>query len=248
MRNAGVVVARVLSKLQKTAKPGISTGRLDAIASEMSIEAGAEMLFKGVRNPNAKIPFPGAICTSINEQIVHGIPSDDTILKEGDIISIDFGVRLKGYCADSAVTVAIGQVAEDRNKLVEATRRTLQVAIDNVAPGLKWSSIARKMQKYAESQGFYVVRDFVGHGIGTQMHAEPRVPNFVDDGVQADDFVLEEGMILDVEPMVNAGTWKARTLEDGWTVVTKDGKCSAHFEHTIAILKNGCEVLTIESI
>ncbi len=248
IRRAGSVVAGVLSKLQKIAKPGISTGYLDVVAAEISVEADAETLFKGVRNPNAEIAFPGAICASINEQIVHGIPSEDIRLKEGDILSIDFGVRLNGYCGDSAITVAIGQVTEDKHKLIETTKQVLQIAVDNAAPGLKWSSIARKMQEYAESQGFFVVRDFVGHGIGTQMHEEPRVPNFVDNEVQADDFVLEEGMILAIEPMINVGTWKTRTLKDGWTVVTRDGKCSAHFEHTVAIMKNGCEVLTVKSI
>jgi methionyl aminopeptidase len=212
----------------------------------MATEAGAEALFKGVRSPHARIPFPGAICASINEQVVHGIPSEDTKLKEGDILSIDFGVRLEGYCGDAAITVAIGKVSEDKRRLMDVTKRALDIAIEKAAPAVKWSQIAAQMQQYAESAGFSVVRDFVGHGIGRKMHEEPRVPNFVSDDLLANDTVLTEGMVLAVEPMINAGTSAVRTVKNGWTVVTKDGKCSAHFEHTIAIVKSGCEVLTVK--
>jgi methionyl aminopeptidase len=244
MRKAGAVVADVLSELQKAAKPGVTTGHLDAIATRMTADAGAEALFRGVRSSQAKRPFPGAICASVNEQVVHGIPSEETVLREGDILSVDFGVRLSGYCGDAAVTVPIGEIAPDKRRLIEVTKGVLDLAIAQAKPGVRWSAIAGKMQHYAESAGFSVVRDFVGHGIGTKMHEDPKVPNFVSDELLADDIVLVEGMILAIEPMITAGKYAVRTLPNGWTVVTRDGKCSAHFEHTIAVVKGGCEVLT----
>jgi len=244
IRKAGAVVADVLSKLQEIAEPGVTTAQLDAVASQMTADAGATALFKGVRNPLSRTLFPGAICASLNEQVVHGIPSEDTKLKSGQILSVDFGVRLDGYCGDAAVTIAIGKIPKHKHKLMDVTRHVLDIAVATAAPAVKWSRIAAQMQRYAESAGFSVVKDFVGHGIGRKMHEEPRLPNFVSDDLLANDIVLTEGMILAVEPMINAGTSAVRTLKNGWTVVTKDGKCSAHFEHTIAIVKNGCEVLT----
>jgi methionyl aminopeptidase len=244
MRQAGAVVAGVLSELQRIAAPGVTTGHLDSVALRMAAEAGADALFKGVRSPQARKPFPGAICASINDEVVHGIPSDAVSLKDGDILSIDFGVRLNGYCGDSAVTVAIGSISADNRRLMDATRGALDVAISMARPGVKWSQVAARMQKHAESAGFSVVRDFVGHGIGTRMHEDPKVPNFVSEDLLDDDILLTEGMVIAVEPMVNAGGYAVRTLGNGWTVVTKDGRFSAHFEHTIAIVKGGCEVLT----
>ncbi|MHC4708693.1 MAG: type I methionyl aminopeptidase [Planctomycetota bacterium] len=229
VRKAGKVVADVLSKLQEIAVPGVTTAQLDAVAAQMTADAGAQALFRGVRSPVARTPFPACICTSVNEQVVHGIPANRVKLKNGDILSIDYGVKLDGYCADAAVTVPVGEISEHMKSV----------------PGIKWSQIAAEMQNYAESAGFAVVKDFVGHGIGREMHEEPRVPNFVSEDLLADDIVLAEGMILAVEPMINAGTSEVRTLKNGWTVITADGKCSAHFEHTIAIVKNGCEVMTM---
>lgn len=246
MRQAGAVVAGVLSELQRIAAPGVTTAHLDGVALQMTADAGAEALFKGVRSPQARKPFPGAICASLNEEVVHGIPSETTVLKEGDILSVDFGVRLNGYCGDSAVTVPIGRVPETSRRLMEVTRETLEIAISTARPGVKWSQVAGMMQKHAEAAGFSVVRDFVGHGIGTRMHEDPKVPNFVSRDLLEDDILLTEGMVLAVEPMINAGGYGVRTLGNGWTVVTKDGKCSAHFEHTIAIVKGGCQVLTKE--
>ena len=246
MRRAGAVVADVLSKLEEVAEPGVTTGQLDSMALQISADAGVEPLFKGVRSPYAQMPFPGAICASVNEQVVHGIPSADVKLKDGDILSIDFGVRLDGYCGDSAITVAVGEISEDKRRLMDVTKHALDIAIARVAPAVKWSWIAAEMQHCVESAGFSVVKDFVGHGIGKKMHEEPRVPNFVSDELLADDIVLTEGMVIAVEPMINIGTGAVRTLKNGWTVVTKDGKCSAHFEHTIAIMGNGCEVLTVK--
>jgi methionyl aminopeptidase len=244
IRKAGDVVAAVLSKLQKIAEPGVTTAELDAVASRMTADAGAEALFKGVGNPVALEPFPACICASINEQVVHGIPSRRVRLKDGDLLSIDFGVRLGGYCGDAAVTMAVGEVDADKEHLMDVTKCALDIAIRDAAPGVKWSSVAGRMQSYAEIAGFSVVRDFVGHGIGSKMHEEPRVPNFVSEELLTEDILLAEGMILAVEPMINAGSSEVRTLKNGWTVVTKDGKCSAHFEHTIGIVKGGCEVLT----
>ena len=244
MRESGKVVADVLLKLQEMAEPGISTGRLNEISLEMAHKAGAEALFKGVRSSAASIPFPGAICASINEQIVHGIPSNDCLLKEGDIVSIDFGIRLNGYCGDSAVTVPVGSITEEDQRLVNVTREVLDIAVKQSGPGIKWSQVATVMQAHAEDAGFSVVKDFVGHGIGRQMHEEPKVPNYVSRELLANDILLKEGMILAVEPMVNAGGDGTRMLRDGWTVVTRDMKKSAHFEHTIAIVADGCEVLT----
>jgi methionyl aminopeptidase len=211
----------------------------------MTKEAGAEALFTGVRSPVSNTPFPGAICASINEQVVHGIPSENTRLRDGDILSVDFGVRLDGYCGDAAVTIPIGRVSEDKRKLLDVTEHVLGIATEKSKPSVRWSQVAAEMQQYAESAGFSVVRDFVGHGIGREMHEEPKVPNFVSSELLADDIVLTEGMVLAVEPMINAGSCAVRTLKNGWTVVTRDKKCSAHFEHTIVITADGCEVLTV---
>ena len=242
---AGAIVACVLLELQAAAEPGISTGRLDRIAEEITLSAGAEALFKGVKNPLARRPFPGTICASLNEQVVHGIPSEGAVLKDGDVLSIDYGVRLNGYCGDAAVSIGIGSISADKQKLIDVTRGVLDIAIEKSAPAVKWSHVAAAMQNYAESAGFSVVTDFVGHGIGTRMHEEPRVPNFVSEELLANDIILQEGMVLAVEPMINAGSRAVETLKDGWTVVTKDKKCSAHFEHTIVIVKDGCKVLTV---
>jgi len=244
IRRASIVVAEVLSQLQKIAEPGVTTAQLDSAALQMTADVGAQALFKGVRSPYARIPFPGAICASVNEQVVHGIPSADTKLEEGDILSIDFGVKLDGYCGDAAVTIAIGEVSESKRRLMDVTKHVLDIAVATAAPEVKWSQVAAKMQDYAESAGFSVVRDFVGHGIGREMHEEPRLPNFVSNDLLANDIILSEGMVLAVEPMINSGTSAVRTLRNGWTVVTKDSRCSAHFEHTIVIVKDGCEVLT----
>lgn len=244
LRKAGSLVAKVLSKLKEDAKPGVSTAELDEIALEMTHQAGAIALFKGFPCPYMNRPFPGAICASVNEQLVHGIPSKKVILKEGDILSVDFGIKLNGYCGDSAVTIGIGQIAPDRQKLLDVTQQLLDIAIQQMAPGVKWSTIAGEMERVAKEAGFSIVKDYVGHGIGTEMHEDPKVPNFVSRELLRDDIVLKEGVVLAVEPMVNMGRAGVRTLPDGWTVVTKDKKCSAHIEHTIAVVSDGCEVLT----
>ncbi|MHC5060012.1 MAG: type I methionyl aminopeptidase [Planctomycetota bacterium] len=244
LRSAGLVVAEVLSKMQNIAKAGMSTARLDELATEITVSAGGQALFKGVESPYAKRPFPGTICASINEQVVHGIPSKAIKLKDGDLLSVDYGIKLAGYCGDAAITFGIGKVTPQKQKLIDVTKELLDIAIAISAPGLKWSEVAGRMEKCAARAGFSVVKDFVGHGIGREMHEDPKIPNFVSKDLLRNDILLREGMILAVEPMVNMGGSTVRTLKDGWTVVTKDGKCSAHFEHTIAIVKSGCEVLT----
>ncbi len=247
MRDAGAIVADVLSKLKEIAEPGMSTLDLDNVATDMAKQAGADTLFKGVRSPHAKKPFPGAICASVNHEVVHGIPSADCILEDGDILSVDFGVRINGYCGDSAVTIGIGSVGPERQQLMDVTKHLLDIAVQESKPGVFWSSVAEKMQKYAEKAGYGVVRDFVGHGIGTEMHEDPKVPNFVSRELVSDDILLAEGLVLAIEPMVNVGSHSVRTLANGWTVVTADQKSSAHFEHTVAITKGGCDVLTSAS-
>jgi methionyl aminopeptidase len=244
LRKAGAVVAEVLLQIKEAVEPGISTWELDQLAMDITNAAGAKALFKGVESPYAKRPFPGTICASVNEQVVHGIPAKRFKVHEGDILSVDFGVKLEGYCGDAAVTIGVGQILQERQQLIDATKRLLDIAIDRSAPGIKWSEIAGQMESSAKSAGFSVVEDFVGHGIGTEMHEDPKVPNFVSDELLRKDIVLKEGMVLAVEPMVNMGSGAVKLARDGWTVVTKDGKCSAHFEHTIVIVKGGCEVLT----
>ena len=246
MRRAGFVVADVLSKLKEVARPSVTTAQLNSIAEEMTAGAGAKALFKGVKSPVGRNPFPGAICSSVNEQIVHGIPSQDVVLRDGDILSVDFGVLLDGYCADAALTVGIGEISRSNCRLIDVTSGVLDIAIEMAEPGVKWSQIAERMQICVEKAGFSVVKEFVGHGIGRKMHEDPKVPNFVSDELLADDIILAEGRVLAIEPMVNAGTDRTRVLKDGWTVVTKDKKNSAHFEHTIAIVEKGCEVLTLK--
>ncbi len=246
MAKAGSVVADVLLKLKETAQPGITTAALNQVALDMTETAGAQALFKGVRNPYARRPFPGAICASINDQLVHGIPSEKVVLADGDILSVDFGIRLDGYCADAAVTMGIGTVSPHKQRLMDVTRAVLDISIQMAKPGVRWSTIASKMQRYAEKAGYSVVRDFVGHGIGARMHEDPKVPNFVSTELLREDILLKEGMTLAIEPMINEGSYQVKTLPDGWTVVTQDGKCAAHYEHTIAIVKNGCNVLTLK--
>ena len=241
MRDAGRLVHQVLADLAQMARPGVTTAELDRQAERMCRQQGAQCLFKGVPGPGG--PFPGNICCSINEQVVHGIPGPRSIAA-GDLVSLDFGVRLRGYCGDAATTLEIGPVDADRRRLVETTRRALEIAVETAGPGVRWSQVAGAMQKCAEDEGFGVVRQFVGHGIGTEMHEDPKLPNFVSPGLLRNDIVLRKGMVLAVEPMINMGTAEVRILEDGWTVVTKDGKPSAHFEHMLAITDDAVDVLT----
>jgi len=245
MRASGRLVHEILTAIRAAVKPGVSTGELDRIADEMIGSAGAEALFKGQKTAQAKMPYPSAICASVNEEVVHGIPGPRA-LDAGDIVSVDVGVRLNGYCGDSAVTIPVGEVSPQAQRLMEVTRHLLEIAMEQMGPGRRWSEVAGKMQASAEQAGFSVVRDFVGHGIGREMWEDPKVPNFVDRRHRQNDIHLEPGLVLAVEPMVNAGTSKVQYAPDGlgWTVVTRDGKLAAHFEHTLAVTEDGVEVLT----
>ena len=241
MRQAGSVVHQVLSRLGEMVAPGVTTGELDAEAERLTRDLGAEALFKGV--PGKGGPFPGTICVSINEQVVHGIPSK-RVIRNGDIVSVDYGCRLDGYCSDAAETFIAGDVDRDTGRLVSVTRKSLRIAVESVNPGGRWSQVARKMQEYIESEGFSVVREFVGHGIGREMHEDPKVPNFVSRDLLSRDILLEEGLVIAIEPMVAMGRPEVLVERDGWTVVTKDSKPSAHFEHTVAVTADGVQVLT----
>lgn len=244
MRQAGRLVHDVLSELEAMVKPGVTTGALNEVAERRIADAGATALFKGVENPQARFAFPAALCTSVNEEVVHGIPGERA-LRDGDIVSVDCGVRLNGYCGDSARTFAVGRVGEDVRRLLDVTSGSLELAIDEIRAGRMWSEVARKLQRYVEDKGMTVVRDFVGHGIGQAMHEEPKVPNYADGKQAASDFRLEPNMTLAIEPMVNLGTHEVRFGDrDRWAVVTRDGKYAAHFEHTVAVTENGAEVLT----
>ena len=241
MRRAGRIVRQALDRLEEMIRPGVTTEELNAESERITLESGAECLFKGV--PGRGGPFPASICASLNEQVVHGIPGRRRI-QDGDIVSIDFGVRLDGWCGDAAMTYIVGQVSQKTRHLVEVTRNSLVLAVEMMRPGEKWSRIAGVMQGYVETEGFSVVREFVGHGIGVDMHEDPKVPNFVSRELLARDIVLAEGMVLAVEPMVNMGSPAVEYAADGWTVLTRDGKPSAHFEHTVAVTAKGATVLT----
>ena len=243
MRSAGRIVRMVLDKLAEIIKPGITTAELDAEAERLCLAHGGKCLFKGVPGRPGAGPFPGAICASIDDEVVHGIPSDRSI-SDGQIISVDFGVELDGWCGDAAETYIVGDVAVGTRHLVDVTRNALAMAVAMMRPGEKWSRVAAVMQDYVESEGFHVVREFVGHGIGRGMHEDPKVPNYASRELARRDIDLVPGLVLAVEPMVNFGTTDVEYASDGWTVETCDRKPSAHFEHTLAITEDGVTVLT----
>ena len=239
MRQAGRIVGEGLKILREMVRPGITTADLDAAFEKHVLASDARPTFKGYRG------FPASICASINEEVVHGIPSTNRLLKEGDIISIDAGATYKGYVGDAAVTVGVGKITDRAQRLIDVTRESLEAAIVSVAPGTRLSQIGATIQRYAEERGYSVVRDYVGHGIGTSMHEAPQVPNFYDpDHLENYEYILKPGIVIAIEPMVNEGTHRVHTLKDDWTVVTNDKKLSALFEHTIAVTKDGHEVLT----
>jgi methionyl aminopeptidase len=238
MRRAGKVVAEMHEVCIRAAKPGATTAQVDKVAREVIERRGARSNFLGYGSP----PFPGVVCTSPNEVIVHGIPADDVVLAEGDILSIDCGAIIEGWHADAAVTVPVGEVDEESKRLIEVTRKSLEAAIENVVEGRRLGDVGAAVEEVAEGGGFSIVREYVGHGIGTAMHEEPQVPNY---GPPHRGLKLKEGLVLAIEPMVNAGGAETETLADGWTVVTRDRRRSAHFEHTIAVTAHGPEVLTL---
>lgn len=243
MRKAGLVVWEALKLAESMVAPGRTTGQIDAAVEQLFRQRGVTPLFKGVPG---RVPFPAVTCTSVNEEVVHGIPGPRE-LKEGDIISIDTGCKLGGWCGDAAVTFPVGEVAPRVRKLLEVTRRALEMAIELLGQKSRWSEIAREMETFVRDHGFSVVKDFVGHGIGQSMHEDPQVPNFVGRQLlRGGDFAIQPGLVIAVEPMVNMGTERVHVLADHWTQVTSDGKPSAHFEHTIAITESGPYVLTAE--
>lgn len=241
MRKAGLMVWHAHQVAQSLLKPGVTTGEIDAAVEEFFLKHGAEPLFKGVPG---RVPFPAVTCMSVNEEVVHGIPGPRKLV-EGDIVSIDTGCKVNGWCGDAAVTHAIGTIDPEVQRLVDVTKQTLDLAIDLMGKKTFWSDVAVEMERCAKSAGFTVVEAFVGHGIGREMHEDPQVPNFVSDQLRRNgDFRLVPGLVIAVEPMVNMGTKKVRTMPDHWTQVTADKKPSAHFEHTIAVTESGPVALT----
>ncbi len=235
MRDAGRVVREILDALAEAVAPGVSTHELDRLAEDLIYKKGAKPAFKGYHG------FPACLCASINEEVVHGIPSKKRKLAEGDLMKLDFGVSMKGYFGDAAVTVPVGKVSPEAAALLEATRESLHQGILQMVPGKRVGDIGFAVQSYVEARGYSVVRDFVGHGIGKQLHELPQVPNF---GQASTGAKLRPGLVLAIEPMVNVGTHKIEVLDDDWTAVTLDRKLSAHFEHTIVVTEEGPEILT----
>ncbi|HVT60195.1 MAG TPA: type I methionyl aminopeptidase [Thermoanaerobaculia bacterium] len=238
MRQAGLIVWEAHREAAKRIEPGVTTAEINEVVDSVIARNGAIALFKGV--PGA-VPFPAATCISINEEIVHGIPGPRK-LREGQIVSVDIGVRLDGWCADAATTHAVGAITPEAQKLLEITEGTLRLAIRNIAPKKRWAQVARVMERYVVNAGFHVIRDLAGHGIGRAMWERPSVPNYASGNTN--DFKLRPGMVLAVEPMVTTGTHEIRGMPDHWTYVTADGGLAAHFEHTIAITEHGPWVLT----
>ena len=235
LRRVNHLVAQILAELRTMVGPGVTTQDIDALAEQRVREAGAEPAFKGYHG------YPATVCASVNEQVVHGIPSKRALV-EGDILSIDMGAKLDGFYGDSAVTVAVGAVAPEAAELLRVTEESLFRAIDAVKPGARVSDIGAAVQQHVEAHGFSVVREFVGHGIGTSLHEEPQIANY---GPAGRGPRLAEGMVLAIEPMVNTGKADVKVLSDRWTAVTRDGSLSAHFEHTVVVTADGCEVLTL---
>lgn len=235
MRRAGKLVGETLARLEEIVKPGITTAEIDRIAEEFILKNNAKPSFKGYQG------FPASICASVNEEVVHGFPSN-RVLQEGDIISVDCGAILNGYQGDAARTIAVGKVSDDAQKLIDVTKESFFKGVEHAKVGNRLTDISSAVQVYVESFGYSVVRDFVGHGIGRDMHEDPEVPNF---GRPGRGPKLSHGMVLAIEPMVNIGKYYVRVQPNGWTVVTEDGSLSAHYENTVAILNNGPEILTL---
>lgn len=236
VKRNGQILAKTLKLLEGKTRPGMKTKELDQLAEEFIKKQGAYPAFKGYRG------FPSSICVSINEEVVHGIPGE-RVIEPGQIVSVDVGIFKDGYYADAAETYPVGEVSEEAQRLIRITRQALEKAIGSLKAGRHLSDVSFAIQSFVEENGFSVVRDLVGHGIGKKMHEEPQIPNF---GMPGQGVVLKKGMVLAIEPMVNAGTYEISTKADQWTIVTSDGSLSAHFEHTVAVTDNGAEVLTRE--
>jgi methionyl aminopeptidase len=245
MREAGRLVAKAHQLVRGMVEPGVTTAEIDEAVERLFAERGATPLFKGVANPTpGKTAFPSVCCISVNEQIVHGIPGPRR-LESGDIVKVDTGCRVDGWCGDSAWTYAVGQVDPLKQRLMQIGEENLLLAIREAGRRKRWSEVADAMERHVRQAGFSVVEQFVGHGIGREMHEDPQVPNFVSSQLKKHDFRLEPGLVLAIEPMVNAGSKHVRVLKDHWTVETKDRKPSVHFEHTVAMTADGPEILTL---
>ena len=245
MREAGRLVAQALDTVRALAVPGATTADMDAAVAALFREHDAVPLFRNYPNSQTGKPnFPAVVCASVNEAVVHGIPSK-RLLQEGDIVSIDTGCKLNGWCGDAAVTLPIGKLSPEHERLLKVTKETLDLAIRAMSRCRTWFEVATLMEQYVKSQGMAVVDKFVGHGIGQSMHEEPQVPNFVTKALRKSDFLLEPGLVLAIEPMVALGTKNVDVLKDHWTVVTKDRRASAHFEHTVAMTVDGPRILTL---
>jgi len=242
MRRSGLLVHNILNALGGMVAEGVSTWDLELAAVKLMNDAGAKPAFKNYYVPAAGEKYRFVLCTSVNDEIVHGMPNPKRLLKAGDIVSIDTGVSLDGYFGDSAITVGVGELSEQAKKLLKVTQESLDLAIDQVREGNRLFDICGTVERYVLGNGFSIVREYVGHGIGTQLHEEPQIPNYVDK--RNENPRLREGMVLAIEPMVNAGKPDAKVLKDKWTAVTKDGSYSAHFEHCVAVTDNGPWVLT----
>jgi methionyl aminopeptidase len=244
MRQAGLVVWEAHQIAKDLVRPGKTTGEIEAAVAAHFEKTGAHPLFKGVLDRRGKNPYPAVTCISINEEVVHGIPGP-RVLREGDIVSIDTGCRLAGWCADSAYTHAVGKVSGELEKLLAVTSGVLDLAIELIGKSRRWSEVAGPMGRFVRENGFSSVESFVGHGIGRELHEEPQVPNFLSPQLRKNgDFPLDPGLVIAVEPMVNLGTKHVRELSDRWTQATQDGRASAHFEHTIAVTEQGPYILT----
>lgn len=242
MRRSGLLVYEILRELEQMIEPGVNTYELELAAEKMMAGAGAKPAFKGYYVPAANGRFPYVLCTSVNDEVVHGMPSKKRVLAQGDIISIDTGVQLDGYFGDSAITVPVGEVSMQTRRLLEVTSESLERAIDKARPGNRLFDICGAVEQHVKANGFAVVKEFVGHGIGTQLHEEPQIPNYIDR--RNANPRLKEGMVLAIEPMVNQGSPATRVKADRWTAVTQDGSMSAHFEHCVAITDDGPWILT----
>jgi len=240
LRQSNQLVGRALAEVAKLIKPGVTTGELDRVADEFIRDNGAIPTFKGYPNQYGD-PFPGALCTSVNDQVVHGIPSDKVVLKEGDIVSVDCGTYMNGFCGDSAYTFCVGEVDEDVLKLLKTTKEALYLGIEQAVQGKRLGDVAYAIQDHCESNSYGVVREFVGHGIGKEMHEDPQVPNY---GRRGYGPVMKKGLCIAIEPMITQGDRRIVMENDGWTVRTKDGKYAAHFEHTIAVNSGKADILS----
>lgn len=239
LRQSNLLVGKTLAEVAKVIRPGVTTKELDKVAEEFIRDNGAIPTFKGFPNPYGS-PFPASICTSVNEQVVHGVPGD-VVLREGDIVSVDCGTYMNGFCGDSAYTFCVGEVAPEIMELLKSTKNALYLGIQNAIPGKRLGDIGYAIQQYCESKSYGIVREFVGHGIGKDMHEDPQVPNYGRRGYGA---MIKRGLCIAIEPMITLGNRELVMERDGWTVRTRDRKCAAHFEHTIAVGPKGADVLS----